>query len=143
MSTNLGLDFTQIESLRDEGAPLFMHYPGEDTPQTAFISLDEYGVIQAGYNSAIGNAVPSDVWHRRTLRYRITPFISGTRLADLVSDEYIVGLLIRIHYGHDVKWNGHNFVGILSDDAAEASSNLESALLHIEDDIDVKYSKNC
>lgn len=118
-----------LDNLRDSLAPLFHHYPREINPQGAFVELSEEGEVSADWDSEIGNAVPSFLWHGRTIRVPVSPFVSGSDLADYL-ERFDRGrvLLERIHEGHSVAWDGSNFVGNLNEDAQAAREELEAAL---------------
>jgi hypothetical protein len=76
-----------------------------------------------------------DVWHQRTLRWAVSPYISKEACEELLEDEEVLELLNRVHNGHYVGWDGNNHVGTLSDDASEASDMLRVLL-------DQKYNQN-
>ena len=126
------IDLSAIEELRGQTSPLYRQYPRQHQPQGAFIELDEYGFISASYNPEIGNAVPMYVWQRRTLRFGITPYLSGDEVADIIADEEVQNLLIRIHAGHEVRWDGSNHRGHLDGEAESALEELAEYLDRVE-----------
>ena len=73
-------------SLAGQKAPLYHVYPQQLYPQSAFISLDESGTVSADYDGEIGNAVPMNVWHGRTMRFAIPCDLSGDAIIDLVNE---------------------------------------------------------
>lgn len=121
------------DNLRGEPAPLYHVYPRQTKPQPAYVELDEDGDVSADYNGEIGNAVPMAVWHRRTLRFDVSPRVGGDDLADFLESDAVVALLERIHAGHTVEWNGNNHVGTLDDDAQAAAEALMEALSGLDD----------
>lgn len=118
-------------NLRDSLAPLFHRYPRQTTPQGAHVELDEGGAVSADWNGEIGNGVPVAVYHKRTLRWSVPPAVSGQALADYLKGEGLA-LLERVHAGHATQWDGSNLVGRLSEDAQEASEELDQALQEVE-----------
>lgn len=116
---------------------MYSQYPREIDPQPAYIELSVNGVVEAGYSGEIGNSVPSDVWHRRTLRWSVTPCISGEAITELLQRDDVIDLLERVHDGHDTKWNGSNFVGTLTDDAEEARDELTQIFESVDPDVGV------
>lgn len=111
-------------SYRDGGpAPLYHHYDREINAQPAYLELDEDGTVCVDYSGEIGNAITSDVWHGRTLRYPVNPALSQSGIDRLI--DAAMPLLERVYAGHDVEWDGSNFVGRMTDDAAAASEKLE------------------
>ena len=124
-------------NLRGELAPLYQRYPGQTNPQPAYIQIDEDGNVSAGYSGETGNAVPSTVWHRRTLQWPVQPSVRGDVLADFLDSPEIVALLERVHAGHQVEWDGNNHVGRLNDDAQAAAFEIESAIYSADDCVSV------
>lgn len=105
-------------------APLHMQYPGQHTPQPAFVQFDEDGSVSAYVSGEIGNGQPMRVWHQRDLRWAVPGNVNGQALADLLAGAALP-LLERVHAGHSVDWDGNNYSGTLDDDATEASDALE------------------
>ena len=126
------IDLSAIEELRGDAAPLYCKYSGQHQPQDAFVEMDEYGFVSASYNPEVGNAVRMDVYQRRTLRFGITPYLSGDELADIVTSEEVTNLLAIIYAGHDVRWDGSNHRGYLDGEAESALDELADYLDRIE-----------
>ena len=122
------IDLSAIEELRGDAAPLYCKYPGQIHEQDAYVEMDEYGFVSASYNPEVGNAVRMDVYQRRTLRFGITPYLSGDELADIVTSEEVTNLLAIIYAGHDVRWDGRNNVGHLDGEAESAIDELADYL---------------
>ena len=131
------LNFDQIESIREEKAPLYSQYPQQLQPQPAYIYLRENGVVEADYTGEIGNARPADEWHGRTLTWRITPYLSGSAIHNLIHGDDVKPLLERVHAGHDTEWNGNNYIGTLTADAESAYEQLGRIFEEVETDIEV------
>ena len=70
------------------------------------------------------------MWHRRTLRYPVNCLLTQSDIDTLLDSKEFVELAERIIAGHEVGWDrsGGNIVGTLSEDAAEASEDLERCL---------------
>jgi hypothetical protein len=128
-----GLD---LDKLRGEKAPLYHRYEGRTTPQDAYVAMTEDGEVSAYYSGEIGKAIPMDVWNGRTLRWRVNPQLRGDALVEALIDKSTLALLGRIHAGHSVKWDGRNHVGRLTDDARDASFELECTLDRLSGDPD-------
>ena len=126
------IDLSAIEELRGDAAPLYCKYPRQHHAQDAYVEMDEYGFISASYNPEVGNAVRIDVYQRRTLRFGITPYLSGDELADIVTSEEVTNLLAIIYAGHDVRWDGRNNVGYLDGEAESAFDELADYLDRVE-----------
>ena len=126
------IDLSAIEELRGDAAPLYKKYSDYLPEQDAYVEMDEYGFISASYNPEIGNAVPVDVYQRRTLRFGITPYLSGDELVDIVTSEEVTNLLAIIYAGHDVRWDGRNNVGYLDGEAESAFDELADYLDRVE-----------
>lgn len=126
----LRLDLENLSS--GAPAPLYKRYATQTGAQSAFVELDERGTVTADWSGVIGNAVPMTVWNGRTLRFRVSPRVRGADLRSYLEGDGR-GLLARIHGGHDVAWDGSNNRGRLSEDAEEASAQLEADLAEIEE----------
>jgi len=122
------LDITAIQSLRGR-YPLYVRYPREFRPQDAYITLDEDGRVGASPNFEI-NAVPADVWNKRTIWIPVSPEIGAAQIRKIV--KRALPLLERVHAGHSVEWDGSNMRGRLTDDASEALVEL-CHMLHYDD----------
>ncbi len=114
--------------------PLYFRYPSQIYPQSAFVQMDEDGDISATYSTEIGNAVSSEIWHKKTLCWYVDSEITGDVLADFLESDEIGELLQRVHDGHSVEWVNGNQVGILDEDALEAFEEIESLLLELAND---------
>lgn len=121
-----GLTF-DIANLLESPAPLYCQYEGQSNLQPAYVGLDEDGKVTADYSGWVGNGGPASVWLGRDLEMSVDPRISGQALHD-----YLLGegrpLLARVHAGHEVNWDGNNMRGTLSEDANDASKELEEGL---------------
>lgn len=115
-----------LEELREELVPVYHKYPDNYAPQPAHLYLDEDGVITFDWGDA--NSVTMDVAEGRTLRFRIPAQVTGRALVAMLEDDRILRLLERIHVGHTVEWDGSNDRGRLTDDAREASDELDRLL---------------
>lgn len=113
------LNITRYE---DDALPAYGQYPGQLQPQPGYVELDG-SMVTADYSGEIGNGVPADVWHNRTLRWYINGAMSGSDINDLI--EQITPLLEIVYAGHDTEWDGNNWVGKLTDEAQEASEQIE------------------
>ena len=103
---------------------LYHRYPQQTNPQPVCIEINpEAGTIAAEVNAEIGNAVPTDVWHNRILRYTLNNILTIKAINELMAQ--ILPLAERITAGHTEKWDGNNYVGKLDDDAQEASNEIE------------------
>lgn len=114
-----------LDALRAKAAPVYHRYPRQTSAQPAYIEMDEGGAVSVDWDSSIGNGAPMSVWHNRTLRWSIPNTLTGAALADFLGREDVQALLERIHAGHSVDWDGRNQVGRLTDDARNASYDLE------------------
>lgn len=120
------------ETLRNSRVPL----DGAPHCETQWrLSLDEGGTVQIYSRDYYGSdGTPMDIWHRRTLEwgFRRRGDQSVTDAAELAADlaegGVLRALLERVHAGHSVDWNGSNMVGGLTDDATEASDEIERLL---------------
>jgi hypothetical protein len=115
-------DNLAITRYASDALPAYRQYPGQLQPQPGYIELDGNSVT-ADYSGEIGNAVPADVWHNRRLRWYINGAMAGSDINNLIDE--ITPLLEIVHAGHDEDWDGSNWVGVLTDEAQEASEQIE------------------
>ena len=102
---------------------LYHQYPFENSPQSCYVELDlEDETLTAESNPEIGNAVPFHVWHGHARRYGIPPLV-----ADYANDllDEIAPLAMRVIAGYSRRWDGHNYVAYLDDDAIAAEYEIE------------------
>lgn len=121
-----------LASLRTSVAPLSHTYPQQFNPQPAYVELTENGEVSADWSGEIGNSVPMSVWHDRTLRMTVAHNVNGPALADYLESPEALALLETIHAGHEVDWDGNNYVGTLTEEARAALERLEDVLRGFE-----------
>lgn len=97
--------------------PVFCQYDSQCYPQKAYLELDpmtpakEELVLTADYYGAIGNGVPSNVWHNLILRIGIPSDVTLKALNTLKKDEKLISMLEELREGYDQVWDGNNYVG--------------------------------
>ena len=89
-------------------------YPGQDSPQPAFLQLRmeaEPPHLCATFNVEVGgNAVPGDVYTGRTLRFE---FPYDARLRDVrEAMRQVAPLCAELARGYDARFDGQNMVGV-------------------------------
>jgi hypothetical protein len=115
--------------------PLYCQYPGQTEPQPAYLQIDDDGAITLDYSGEIGNAVPADVWHGLVSRHPISELLSADQCAAVLVDATVVALAARVHAGRSSVWDGNNYVGRLTDDAEQATEQLDDYLAEIDGDL--------
>ena len=123
--------------MRSRPAPLYRVSYRQTQPQPSYVEMDEDGKVKVGTNPDSGGAIPMDVYHGRRMRWPITQEVSGERLVQLFRDPEVIALLERVHAGHSIQWDGNNNVGVLNEDAQDASDQLEERFDSVESDIAV------
>lgn len=124
--SSLSVPDASLASLRQEFAPVLCIYPGQTSPQPAYVELDiENDSLTWDYNGEIGNAVPAAVWHGIRRRYSIPSETKGVALATLLEDVAFRTLLERVLAGAETKWDGNNHVARLTQDAGDAEEEIE------------------
>ena len=75
------------------------------------------------------NGMTFDVWHGRTLEWSASLSQGGYTMADVEKIKELAGLvkplLERVHAGHTTHWDGSNYRGRLTEDAQEASEDID------------------
>lgn len=113
--------------------PLYRKYNSQYDHQSAYLHISpENGDVWFDYDAEIGGAVTSDVWHGRTIRVPITPFLTAKTLNNILIDPKIIGLIEGVIAGHAENYNGSNYVGTLDDTAQSQLQQLERELLDYE-----------
>jgi len=117
------ITITHLETgTRELDTALYTHYSGQTSPQNAHIALDgDEGTVWADVNYEIGNAVPSNVWHGRILRWTIPAL--HAEAANGLMDE-LEPLLQRVQDGYTCEWDGNNMRGVLTQDAIDADDEI-------------------
>ena len=110
--------------------PLYCKYPQQFDAQPAYLYITSQGEISIEVDGDISGGCGADVWHNRTLRYRVNCLLTQSDLDALLGDKDFLDLAERVIAGHEVDWDrwGGNIVGALSEDAEEASEDLERYL---------------
>lgn len=117
----------------DKTAPLYERYRSQTLPQPAWLELDEDGVASFCVDGEVGGAVPADVWSNRTLRWSVPVNLTASQANKHL--DAVAPLLVRVHAGHEVVWDGRNLVGKLDSDAADASEEVGAASERLEGDL--------
>ena len=117
---------------QDGDLPLFRRYPTQFQPQPAYLELDETGRAALGISDIIGTGVPEAVWHQRTLRFHVSPYLSRAACERLLEDPEVLALLERIHAGHRVmrqlRHGRLHRAGELTPEARRAAAALQQRL---------------
>ena len=107
----------KIQTTNKKRKPVFCQYDGQCYPQYAYLEFDpmtpakEEIVLLADYSGAIGNGVPSNVWHNLILRIGIPSEVTRKALSALKKDARLIGMLEELREGYDQVWDGNNYVG--------------------------------
>ena len=109
---------------------LQMQYPGQYRPQRPLLELSEDGEITVLCDPEIGDAVPMDVWHGRRRRFALPYGCRPRQVHRLL--RAIRPLLVRIHRGMDIRWDGSNQIGVLTADAESAERAVKAAIFELE-----------
>jgi hypothetical protein len=105
---------------------LYCRYPGQNDWQRAYIEIDPSSrTLSADYNGNVGNAVPMEVWHHRLLRVSLARPLPAADANALM--EQVAPLAATVCDGWSEHWDGHNFVGVLDEDAQAALDQIEQA----------------
>jgi len=109
-----------------EPAELYRRYDGQSEAQDAYIELDlREGTLLADWDSEVGNAVPSAVYHGFERRYSI-PVLTAAA-ANRVMEE-IAPMAARVLADWEEIWDGNNMVARLGTDAEAAEAEIEEHL---------------
>jgi hypothetical protein len=103
---------------------LLKTYPQQNQPQGRYIEVSSNGRLHIDWNAEIGNAVPASVWHN--IERRIHGNWETKQAAREFIAEHRADFQILVD-GMDEKWDGNNYVGTLTPEAAEALEKLEYA----------------
>lgn len=121
-------------NLRGHAAPLYRILPCEQEPQRAFVEMEADGDVSACYDPIVrGGGMPEAVWNNRTLRWSVSCEVQGDALADVLESAEVLALLQTVHDGHTVEFDGRVFRGTLTDDAQDASDELERIFGSLKD----------
>lgn len=113
---------------------LYHKYPQQHQPQDCYVELDcDSETLTADWNGEIGNGVPFNVWHYRTLRWAIPPLKIDAANALL---ERLAPLCQEIIDGYDTRWDGNNWVGDYTDEAMMARDQVAEICLDADQDWD-------
>lgn len=131
------LDISQIERRSKDRCPLYCHYDNQSSPQSAYIYLTDEGKVYAEYNREIGYSITFAVVDGLTMRFPISPYLSGQGLLSAV--ESVLPLLEALHAEHTTKWDHEKtrVVGYLTETGMMLKSEIEFILSEVEPDFSV------
>lgn len=114
---------TSVEVIKLQSENVLYHkYPQQTQAQPVEVELDcETGKLGIGVNGEIGNGVPFEVYHRRTLRWGTLPL--KTEVANEMLED-LAPLAQKILDGYSTSWDGHNYVGEYTAEAQAAIEEL-------------------
>lgn len=105
----------QITILNEGNAPVLCKYPQQSTPQNAYLHFhpgNEKLELIADYTGEVGNnAMSPAVFHRKELRFKISPYSSRQGLEALANDEKLATMLTAVQNAYSCDWDGNNYVG--------------------------------
>jgi hypothetical protein len=105
----------QITILNEGNAPVLCKYPQQSTPQNAYLHFhpgNEKLELIADYTGEVGNnAMSPAVFHRKELRFKISPYSSRQGLEALANDETLATMLTAVQKAYSCDWDGNNYVG--------------------------------
>jgi len=120
IDTDTDTDITVIPV--EDHTALYHRYPGQTSAQGCHVELDcETRTLSASYDTEIGNALPSAVWHGRVRWYGLPTLRADA--ANVLLDR-LVPLAVRVCDGYEKVWDGHNWTGTLDADAHEAEETI-------------------
>lgn len=108
--------------VRSSNGNLVNTYEGQSGPQDRYIEVDKDGLLYITWNAEIGNAVPARIWHNIERRIR------GNWRTKAEAKQFIAenrASFERLVSGMSEEWDGNNYIGTLTEDAAEALENLK------------------
>lgn len=117
------------------GAPLLHVYPGQATPQPAYVQLDpESGALSADWAGESSGTVPMRVWNRTLLWMRVCPYLRGDVLAGALDTDEARALVAKIRAGYFVLTSDGREKGGLNDQAQDALDRLRLLLERLEEE---------
>lgn len=129
-----------IVSYHDETVTtqLYHQYPGESTPQSAYIELNcQTGNLIADWDAETGSAVPARVYHATALRWPIPPTYTPKGVNLLI--DKIAPIARCVLAGFSVEWDGNNNVGAYTESAESAITAIESLCAAAMNDTDENH----
>ena len=121
--------------------PLY-HHQDQAEPQPGRIWLSRVRMGPEGQYIVCGSAAASirstmevsPWWTSRTRQYDISPYVSRTELDEIL--QHLMPLVRRVLAGLTREWDGSNYVGRMTEDAAEADEDIRDWLDRYEPDMD-------
>jgi hypothetical protein len=102
----------------------YCHYPSQYAAQRAYVELNcRDNTLSSTYFSEIGNGTSMDCFHSRAFLWNISPYMKVSAINDLL--EKLESLAQEILDGYTEKYNGSNYVGVLSEAAEDSKDAIE------------------
>lgn len=144
MTTTTTLTASIAGLTNERGRILLSRDPYDGAPRSwneLNLVIEEDGDVTVETRSRYGSSdgITMDRWHNRTLTYRLARSEHGATAIDAglltawIEDQH--PLIDRIVAGHSTEWNGSNYVGRLTEDARDASGDLEYAAYEADQSI--------
>lgn len=104
--------------------PLFCHYRGQISPQSAYITLDlDTGAVDAEVNGEIGNSISWSVFNGVVLRFEMQNDLHTDDVHTVIDD--LMPTLQKILDESEILWDGNNWKGVLTERGQELVSDLD------------------
>jgi hypothetical protein len=115
------------------GDTMLCLYPRQDHPQPCYLELNlRTGHLSADYSGEIGNAVSIEVWNGVIRRYPI-PILRNDSANALMHK--IAPLAQQVIEDSEIRWNGHDHVGVLGAAAERAEQIIKRIIAPYDDDL--------
>ncbi len=129
---------TNAQELRSKVTPLYHHFLIRSACQPAYLEIyPSRGSFTADYSADVGNSMPYYVWLNHAYRLPISPNLRGYALAEMLENDYVLGLVKVVASQHWIEHDGRNMRGYLTPLGVEALETLDNYLSnypHLETD---------
>ena len=104
---------------------IMRRYPQQEDCQDRYFEIYQNGRILFGWNAELENVIPVKVWNGVIRRYSC-PFTTKEKARNFYNENR--ALFQCVVKGLSEKWNGNNYIGVLTSDAEQAELDLEYKL---------------
>jgi len=124
----------EIIKCNNERAPLYCRFAGQYNEQPAYIEIDmESETICADYCGEVGNGLPSNVWEKRALRFRISNKITGETANNVMTE--ILPMAKKLLANYEI--NSQTRRGVANAEPEVIIFNIERLCENVPADFDV------
>lgn len=132
MTESVSVDITYCDT--NDPSALYRHYSGQSDAQPVEVHFDlDSGELYARYNPEIGGGVPARAWHGIVRIWDVPTVLTSAAMNELLDEIAPQAAALLEEAG--IVWDGHNYVGRLTDVGHDIEQQIMDRIVEYAEDI--------